>query len=272
MPTFEFRSRAIAYEHAGRGRPLVFQHGLGSEKNQILELFRGVPGLGVLTADAPSHADSEHAPELHSFGAMADALLALMDREGIDRACVGGLSMGAGVALNLCLRHPDRVSGLVLLRPAWLHTAGPDNLALIARLGAWVRDSGPARALERLENDPAFRTMRERVPGAADSVVHALRRNATPEAGRVLADLVADAPYRSPGELAGVTQPALVIASGADPLHPVSVAEELATALPNATLLTAPERYVRPAAHAERVREAVREFVGGLEEGPGQPA
>ena len=46
---------------------------------------------------------------------LADQVVAGLDAEGVDRAVVGGVSMGGYVALNLLRRHPQRLAGLVLI-------------------------------------------------------------------------------------------------------------------------------------------------------------
>jgi pimeloyl-ACP methyl ester carboxylesterase len=49
----------------------------------------------------------------------------LLDRLGIDRACLGGLSMGGNIALRFGLAHPGRVDGLVIANAG----AGSDDPA-----------------------------------------------------------------------------------------------------------------------------------------------
>ena len=55
-----------------------------------------------------------------SFEVFADDVIALADHLGLVRFIIGGISLGAGTALNLAVRYPDRVAALVLCRPAWL--------------------------------------------------------------------------------------------------------------------------------------------------------
>ena len=50
--------------------------------------------------------------------------------------------MGAGVALTLALRYPQRVGGLLLVRPAWLAAPAPPNLDCMAAVGEYIRDDG----------------------------------------------------------------------------------------------------------------------------------
>ena len=49
----------------------------------------------------------------------------MLNHLGLTRAVVGGISMGAGMALNAATRYPERVAGLVLARPAWLDRPMP---------------------------------------------------------------------------------------------------------------------------------------------------
>lgn len=51
-----------------------------------------------------------------SYDSLASDALALMDYLGIQRFYVGGLSMGAGVAVNLAIHAANKVMGLILLR------------------------------------------------------------------------------------------------------------------------------------------------------------
>jgi 2-succinyl-6-hydroxy-2,4-cyclohexadiene-1-carboxylate synthase len=67
----------------------------------------------VLAPDLPGHGASSVAPV--SMDETADALVALLDEQGIARAVVAGYSMGGRLALHLALRHPDRVAGLLLV-------------------------------------------------------------------------------------------------------------------------------------------------------------
>ena len=47
-------------------------------------------------------------------------MVALAAQLEVGQFVVGGISLGAGTALNLTVRYPGRVAGLVLCRPAWL--------------------------------------------------------------------------------------------------------------------------------------------------------
>ncbi|HEV8339966.1 MAG TPA: alpha/beta hydrolase [bacterium] len=108
----------IEYATAGEGPPVLILHGTGGGWDQ--GLFWGRPltsygfkviapsRFGYLRTPFPADASPE---------AEADAWACFLDALGIKRLPVMGGSAGAPPALNLGLRHPDRVSAVVLLVP-----------------------------------------------------------------------------------------------------------------------------------------------------------
>ena len=69
----------------------------------------------VVTLDIPGHGVSEVHGEIHTMEYLADTVLAMLDKLGIERCTLVGHSMGGYVALAFCDRHPERLDGLVLL-------------------------------------------------------------------------------------------------------------------------------------------------------------
>src|SRR5437773_1155586 len=122
MPFFALDGLSFHYREAGEGTPFVFQHGLGGDVNQPFGLFSPPPGLRLLAFDCRAHGETRPLgdPVKLSLASFAEDLLIFLDHLGIERAVVGGISMGAAVALNFVLRFPGRSLGLVLSRPAWL--------------------------------------------------------------------------------------------------------------------------------------------------------
>ena len=56
---------------------------------------------------------------------------------------MGGISLGAAVAVNVAIRYPDRLIGLVLSRPAWIHRPLPKNVILYTTIARLDPGSGP---------------------------------------------------------------------------------------------------------------------------------
>lgn len=265
MPVLHHHDRALVYDRRGTGPPIVFQHGLGAARAQALDATSGLTGCSVIAMDAPSHGDSEDAPEFHSFDALGNAVVALLDHLDIDRAVLGGISMGSGIGLNVALRYPRRVAGLILVRPAWLDAPHPSSLAIVARLGAWLRQYGPDGARRRLHADAFFARLRDEIPGCAASIERVLDAPGVDPArdarGRVLVDMVASVPCPDLAALRALTLPAIVVASASDPLHPVEMAHTIADAMPNASFVSTPPRYLEPSAHARAVTAAMSTFM-----------
>jgi 2-hydroxy-6-oxonona-2,4-dienedioate hydrolase len=112
------RCGPIEYQEAGSGVPLLAVHGSGGGYDQGMAFAgplaqRGVRVIamsrfGYLRTPMPADA---------SAAAQADAHVCLLDALGIARAGVLGGSAGAPSALQMAIRHPARVSALVLLVP-----------------------------------------------------------------------------------------------------------------------------------------------------------
>jgi pimeloyl-ACP methyl ester carboxylesterase len=117
------RAAGLSYLQAGVGEPVVMIHGLGATKASLLPTVAALaPRLRAISLDLPGHGDSDK-PVGAAYDArfFADAVVEFLDALNIDRAHVVGNSLGGRVALELGLRHPDRVRRLALLAPslAW---------------------------------------------------------------------------------------------------------------------------------------------------------
>ena len=111
----------IEYAETGEGEPMFVIHGAGGGYDQGL-LIASDFGRGYRTI-APSRFGYLKAtvPNDYSPAAQADAHAALLDFLGVRRAIVVGTSAGAPSAIEMALRHPDRVSSLILLVPRTFH-------------------------------------------------------------------------------------------------------------------------------------------------------
>lgn len=72
----------------------------------------------VLRFELPGHGGAAAWPESFDMGALAEALLTLLDALAIARCHYCGLSMGGAIGLELAARAPGRVHGLVLSNTA----------------------------------------------------------------------------------------------------------------------------------------------------------
>ena len=112
------RCGAIEYQEAGTGAPLLMVHGSGGGHDQGMA-FAGAlaqQGIRVIAMSRFGYLRTPM-PTDASAAAQADAHVCLLDALGIRQAGVLGGSAGAPSALQMVIRHPDRVSALVLLVP-----------------------------------------------------------------------------------------------------------------------------------------------------------
>ncbi|HSC15427.1 MAG TPA: alpha/beta hydrolase [Gammaproteobacteria bacterium] len=107
------------YADVGTGAPLLVVHGAGGGFDQGLTI--GAPlvarGHRVIAVSRFGYLRTPLPPDA-SAAAQADAHACLLDALGVERAAVVGASAGAPSALQLAVRHPERVSALVLMVPA----------------------------------------------------------------------------------------------------------------------------------------------------------
>ena len=66
---------------------------------------------------------------------------------------------------------PDRVLGLVLVRPAWIDRPLPENVALYAAIARLDAGAGPTEGLARFRATPEFEAMERESPDCARSLI-----------------------------------------------------------------------------------------------------
>src|SRR5213592_773616 len=108
---------ALHVEVEGSGPVVVLGHGFAGSARNFLPQARALRDrYRIVRFDARGHARSGAPAEAAAY--TPEAFVAdvgrVLDQVGAQRAVVGGLSMGAGIALRFALAHPERVRALVL--------------------------------------------------------------------------------------------------------------------------------------------------------------
>jgi len=117
VPTLDRAGVRIHYEDQGSGPALLLTHGysatLAMWKAQVAALEKR---FRVLSWDMRGHgqSDSPTDPSAYSHEATVADMAAVLDACGVERAVVGGLSLGGYMSLEFYLAHPARVRALVL--------------------------------------------------------------------------------------------------------------------------------------------------------------
>jgi 3-oxoadipate enol-lactonase len=226
---------------------LVLSHSLGASAAMWDPQMAALAGrYRVIRYDLRGHGRSPVPPGPCDIADLGADLIALLDRLGLARAHLGGLSLGAMVSLWAAARHPQRVDRLVvcstsaLLGPArmWAERAalvrarGTEAVA-DAVVGRWFTPGYQAQHPDRVAE------MRALIAG-------------TPAEGYAACCGAIERMDLRP-ELAGIAAPTLAIAAADDPSTPPPHLRAIAEAVPRGRVVV-----VEQAAHLVNVEQPQR--------------
>ena len=190
----------------------------------------------MVTPDLPGFGDSAEPPAT-SMDTMAQSVLRAMDRLEIDRAVVGGLSMGGYVTLALYRMAPDRFAGMILADTR--ATADNDTQKDGRRkMLATVRDKGSAGVADGMLPKLLGPSSRQERPELETHVRAMIERSSSAAIGAAVQALMDRAD--STALLPSIAVPALVLCGDEDELTPPADAEALTAGIPGARLVLLP--------------------------------
>ena len=233
--TFSRAGLALSLATTGTGRPFVFQHGLGGDAGQPVDVFPPDVGWSAVTLECRGHGQSEAGPvDAFSIATFAADVIAIIEAKGWGPLPIGGISMGAAIALRIAALRPELVSALVLARPAWLLDVAPDNMRPNWFVGELLRDHPVDKAKDLFETSPLARSLAAEAP---DNLV-ALRGFFDRQPADVIRELVLRISSDGIGidrrDIEALRAPTLVIGNARDAVHPLPIARELASLVPKA--------------------------------------
>jgi 3-oxoadipate enol-lactonase len=224
------RGRIGVVEQGDGGTPIVFLHGVGSDKSVWApQLAHFGPSRRAVALDYPGYGDSGAAAAGTTRDDYAAAILAGMDALEIERAHVCGLSLGGVVAIAMHAAAARRCRSLILADTFAVH---PEGRAIYERS---VAASADLRALAEARVDALLAS------GASEAVrsevVETMAR-IDPAAYRIGAEAVwlADQSDRA----AAIDVPTLVLCGEEDRVTPPALSEALAGMIRGARLETIP--------------------------------
>jgi 3-oxoadipate enol-lactonase len=188
----------------------------------------------VVRYDTRGHGGSPVPDGPYSIDDLADDVVALLDRLGVEKAHVVGLSLGGMTGMRLAARHPERVDRLVVLcTGAHLapSSAWTDRAATVRADGTKaVAEAVVARWFtpDHLEAHPEVK---------ADSEATVAATPAEGYAG--CCEVIATMDLRD--DLPSITAPTLAIAGADDPATPPPHLEAIADAVEDGRLLVVPD-------------------------------
>jgi pimeloyl-ACP methyl ester carboxylesterase len=252
--------RLAVSDSGGGGRPVVFQHGLTGDSAQTAEVFP--EGWRRVTLECRGHGASEAGdPASFSIAAFTGDVISLIEAEGIGACVVGGISMGAAIALRLAVTRPDLVRGLVLGRPAWVFDAGPANMAPVALVGELLSRHDPETARAVFDGSREAAELAERAPDNLDSLRSFFTREPIAVTAALLSRISVDGPGVTGEQVAGIAVPTLVVVNERDTIHPLSHARRLAEQIPGARLVQVAPKADDHQRYVAEFRAALRDFL-----------
>lgn len=258
----KIRGAELYYESAGDGPPLVMIHSGGFDRRIWDDQFQAfaahyrvirydVRGFGKSSPGRGDYADAEDLQDL--LGSLQ-----------LQRVNLMGLSLGARIALDFALEHPEKAGALVLVGPGISgYTFSDDFLDRWGAIVAAARMEGPERAAQLWLDGPLFEQARK------DSAAFGrLRTIAQENAGVWLRNPAGGRPAHPPalGRLSTIRQPTLVIVGDKDGPDIREAARLLTQGIPNARNVVIPG--ADHAANMEKPAEfnrVVADFLGRRE-------
>jgi pimeloyl-ACP methyl ester carboxylesterase len=258
----------VEYAQTGDGPPVMVVHGVlgGFDFGIGVGRVNVPPGYRIISPSRFGFFGSP-LPADPSPAAQADAFAALLDHVEIGELPVVAFSAGSSSAVQLALRHPERVSRLVLISPNAPH---PEPLPKPPRLLAPIIFSQPvfwamrllARSrLEGMSGTPAGFVPDDREHAALREIVDSLFPVGPRARGTIYDGYIGNLDIATYA-FASITVPTLVVAAEDDTLAPYKDSRAMAERIPGAQFVT-----VRRGGHTltqldAGARRAVAEFIG----------
>jgi pimeloyl-ACP methyl ester carboxylesterase len=229
----------------GRGPDVLLIHGLGGAKSSFFDAAAALSrNYRVHALDLPGFgSSSKPATAPYTARWFAETVRETMDALGIARARIAGNSMGGRIAIELGLRHPERVAGLALLCPAVAfvkRTYHPIVRALRPELGLLPHQFSRDKVAEHFWS--LFADPDAIDPSVADVVIDEFQRIYSSAGGRLAflsaaRNIYLDQPFGRNGfygRLSELQAPALFVWGSHDRVIPPAFARHVARWLPSA--------------------------------------
>ncbi|MFF3322238.1 alpha/beta fold hydrolase [Streptomyces sp. NPDC002889] len=219
----------------GGGSPVVLVHGHPFNRSmwdpQADELVRA--GYRVIAADLRGYGSSEVVPGTAPLSDFARDTAALLDRLGVEKAVVGGLSMGGQIAMEFHRLFPRRVAALVLADTSPVAETD-EGKAVRNAMADRLLAEGPAGYADEVIGKMVAPYNVTALPEVARHVLAMMRATPLQGAAAALRGRAERPDYRE--MLARVAVPTLIVVGADDTYTPVAEAESMAKLIPQATL------------------------------------
>lgn len=252
----------LAHEETGEGLPVVLVHPFPFQRTYWApQLTAFVDHCRMIAPDMRGFGETPAVPP-YNVDRYADDIAGLLDRLAIDRAVIGGCSLGGYITLAMWRRHRDRILGLMLFDTRATADSDADRLRRAGQID-FARMNGVAAVAEQMLPLVLGATTRERHPEVAERARQVML-GATVEGIIGAVEAMMHRPDSSP-LLATIDVPTLIVCGAEDTVTPPEEARHMHDRIVGSVLeiiegaghLSSLER---PAA----VNHVISEFLAGL--------
>jgi pimeloyl-ACP methyl ester carboxylesterase len=252
---------SLAYEDVGSGMPAIWQHGLGADRQQPAEVFPGNPRVRRITLECRGHGESQMGdPARLSIAQFATDVAALLDHLCIDKAVLGGISLGAAISMRLAASIPSRVKALIIARPAWVDEPAPPTMKPYLLVAELLKEYGREEGLRRFADSAELAAVERVSPDNAASLRSFFSRRDEASSVELLSRIPKDGAGLSRQDIASIGAPTVVIGNAEDYVHPLSYASQLQGLIPGASLQIVTSKTVDRALYRSQFCEALASF------------
>ena len=191
------------------------------------------PSYRVVRFDTRGHGRSPVPEGPYTMDALAADVVALLDRLGVQRFAVVGLSLGGAIAQVLATSYAERVSALVLC--CTLPRFG--ERSMWAQRASTVRAEGMAELAEATRARWFTEGFRADHPDRVEPLI-AMLASTDPEGYAGCCEALGD--FDGTDALSTVRVPTRVVAAAEDPVAPPDAGARMADAIPGADLVVVP--------------------------------
>ena len=249
----------------GDGPLVVLQHGLCGDAQQSADVFPAGVRARHVVLECRGHGESSPgAFDGLSIATFADDLAAVMQGLCKYPFIVGGISMGAAIALRLAVTRPDMVSGLILVRPAWLFADAPENMQPNLEIGERLAQPGSPKEADAFRACKTGEKLEANAPDNLKSLLGFFERTPRNVTSALLKRISRDGPGVSQARAEEMNVKTLVIGNEDDLVHPLSHALHLAEIIPSARYSEIPSKARDNAGHFTALRAELADFIQEL--------
>ena len=231
----EVNGRRLRYLHAGSGWPLILLHAFPLSADLWRpQLDRASKGWEFFAPDLRGFGRGVSPPASLTMDDMAADVGAFMDALEIDRAVIGGLSMGGYVTMALYRLAPERFTGMVLANTK-ASLDSPEGRAAREQMIQLVQQKGASAVADQMIPKLLGATSRRARP-YLEPLVRRLIEGNSAEGIAAAIHAIKDRPDSLP-TLERTAVPALVVTSDEDAIIPVTESEAMHRVMPRSQLV-----------------------------------